>query len=195
MATERLNMAIKNFHNMDQMVERYIRLGRAYVTLSERFHQLDVEHMQLKGQMVPLIKQLKAQQRHLSTLKGEQTTLQQALDGQASQHRQELQRITSLYEEKLQTLTTRLAELQPLEKLLDQEAYHALVEAEEQMELVETTLQEMETDSVPDLSPEDKALLADYQAQPETFGVDPATAQPSGTTGDLIPPETTLALS
>ena len=100
MTTDRLETAVRNFQHVNQMVERYTRLCRAYVTLAERFHQLDVDHMTLKGQMVPLLKALKAHQAKLKAVEAEKTelqvTLQQQvqiqtlLDQQEAQHRQEL---------------------------------------------------------------------------------------------------------
>lgn len=162
MENERLAMAVKNFQNMDHMVQRYIALSRAYVKLAERFHQLDVEHMALKQKMVPLLKTAKAQQEDIAALQVAQQEAQH-------QQRQELQQVTSLYEERLQALTQRLAELEPLSGLLQEEAYHSLVEAEEQMALVETTLQEMDEDCSPDLSADDKALLVEYQSNPQPF--------------------------
>jgi transketolase len=185
------------------MVERYTRLCRAYVTLAERFHQLDVDHMTLKGQMVPLLKALKAHQAKLKAVEAEKTdlqvTLQQQvqqqvqiqtlLDQQEAQHRQELQQLTQTYESKLQALASHVAELQPLEQLLNTETNHELSVAEEQIELVETTLQEMEQDSSPDLSGEEKALLAAYQSDPQAFLV---AAAPVGSAVETEEPVASL---
>lgn len=189
LATDRLEMAVKNFQHVNQMVERYTRLCRSYVSLSERFHQLDVEHMTLKGQVVPLLKALKAHRAKLKTVETEKIQLQEsltqqenrhqaALDQKDAQHRQELQQLTQTYEGKLQTLSSHLAELQPLEQLLSSETHHELSVAEAQMELVETTLQEMADDSTPDLSTEEKALLTAYRSDPAAFLV--AAADSSG---------------
>jgi DNA repair exonuclease SbcCD ATPase subunit len=169
MVTQRLDMAIKNFQHMNQMVERYTRLSRAYVMLAERFHQLDVEHMQLKGQMVTLLKALKGSHPRIQTLEAEKASLENALEQQAAQHRQELQALTQTYEERLAQMAGHLEELRPLAALASDDACQTLIEAEDQMELVETTLQEMEMDSTPDLNPEDKALLMAYQANPTEF--------------------------
>lgn len=187
MVTDRLETAVRNFQHVNQMVERYTRLCRAYITLSERFNQLDVEHMTLKGQMVPLLKALKTHQAKLRTAEFEkaamQTTLEQqearlqaALDQQEAQHRQELQQLTSAYEERLQALASHVAELQPLEQLLNAETHHELSAAEAQMELIETTFEEIEQDSLPDLSAEEKALLAAYRSDPDAFLVAAADA-------------------
>jgi DNA repair exonuclease SbcCD ATPase subunit len=169
MATDRLETAVRNFQHVNQMVERYTRLCRAYVNLSERFHQLDVDHMTLKGQMVPLLKALKAQQARLRAVEAEKALLQATLEQQETKHLQELQQLTKTYEDQLQSLANHVAELQPLEQLLSAETHQELALAEEQMDLVETTFQEMEEDSSPDLSPEEKALLAAYQAAPHDF--------------------------
>jgi hypothetical protein len=203
MATDRLETAVRNFQHVNQMVERYTRLCRAYVTLAERFHQLDVDHMTLKGQMVPLLKALKAHQAKLKAVEAEKTelqvTLQQQvqqqvqiqtlLDQQEAQHRQELQQLTQTYESKLQALASHVAELQPLEQLLNTETNHELSVAEEQIELVETTLQEMEQDSSPDLSGEEKALLAAYQSDPQAFLV---AAAPVGSAVETEEPVASL---
>jgi septal ring factor EnvC (AmiA/AmiB activator) len=204
MATDRLETAVRNFQHVNQMVERYTRLCRAYVTLAERFHQLDVDHMTLKGQMVPLLKALKAHQAKLKAVEAEKTelqvTLQQQqvqqqvqiqtmLDQQEAQHRQELQQLTQTYEAKLQALASHVAELQPLEQLLNTETNHELSVAEEQIELVETTLQEMEQDSSPDLSGEEKALLAAYQSDPQAFLV---AAAPLGSAVETEEPVASL---
>ncbi|MFQ4137946.1 hypothetical protein PGN35_016650 [Nodosilinea sp. PGN35] len=191
MVTDRLETAVKNFQHVNQMVERYTRLCRAYITLSERFNQLDVDHMTLKGQMVPLLKALKAHQAQLHTverekaelqtsLEAQEMRLQAALEQQEAQHRQELQQLTTTYEEKLQALASHVAELQPLEQLLNGETHHELSAAEAQMELIETTFEEIEQDSSPDLSSEEQALLAAYRADPAAFLVAAADAARGG---------------
>ncbi|MGB6017752.1 MAG: hypothetical protein WBG32_23660, partial [Nodosilinea sp.] len=106
MATDRLETAVRNFQHVNQMVERYTRLCRAYVGLSERFHQLDVDHMTLKGQVVPLLKALKAHQAKLKAVETEKADLQAHFDQQTAQHRQELQQLTKTYEERLQALSS-----------------------------------------------------------------------------------------
>jgi|688.fasta_scaffold26420_4 chromosome segregation ATPase len=204
MVTERLDTAVRNFQHMNHMVERYTRLSRAYVELAERFHQLDVDHMRLKGQVVPLLQTVKAQQTHIHQLQGdyrdlqrtleeqavnhhqEQQTiqaqqahidqlqgdyrsLQRTLEEQSADHRQQLESLTKAYEDRIHTLNLHLEELQPLENLFSNHSYEELALAEEQMELVETTLQEMAEDSAPDLSEEEKALLAAYRANPGQF--------------------------
>ncbi len=169
MVTERLDTAVRNFQNMNHMVERYTRLSRAYVELAERFHQLDVDHMRLKGQVVPLLQTVKAQQSHIQQLQSDYQSLQHTLEEQAARQRQELQSLTKAYEERIHTLSLHLEELQPLEGLFSTHSCEELALAEEQMELVETTLQEMAEDSAPDLSEEEKALLAAYRGNPSQF--------------------------
>lgn len=169
MASERLDMAIKNFQHMNQMVERYTRLCRAYVQLSERFHQLDVDHMKLKGQIIPLLKTAQDYKARLQSIEADNLALQAALQQQTEQYQQELQHLTKTYEERLQALTQHVEELKPLEDLLSPDVYQQLTEAEEQIELDEATFQEMDEDSSPDLSPADKALLSAYQDNPAVF--------------------------
>jgi chromosome segregation ATPase len=178
MASERLDMAIKNFQHVNQMVERYTRLSRAYVQLSERFHQLDVEHMKLKGQMVPLLNVAQDYKTRLQALELEKANLQASLQQQTQQYQQELQLLTRTYEEKLQTLTQHVEELKPLEKLLSPDAFQHLAEAEDQIELDEATFQEMDEDASPDLSPDEKALIKAFQENPEAFL--PAMAEHKG---------------
>ena len=169
MASERLDMAIKNFQHINQMVERYTRLCRAYVQLSERFHQLDVEHMKLKSQIIPLIKIAREYNSKLQAVEAEKISLHAALQRQTEQYQQELQNLTKTYEEKLQSLSQHIEELKPLETLLAPESYQQLSEVEEQIELDEATFQEMDEDSSPDLSADEKALLTAYQQHPQDF--------------------------
>ncbi|MFH7245386.1 MAG: hypothetical protein ACHWZW_21315 [Spirulina sp.] len=169
MVTDQLDTAVQTFQHMNQTVERYTRLCRAYVQLSERFHQLDVEHMTLKGQVVPLLRALKAQQTRLKQMQTEKEALQQALDQRMAQHRQDMQTLTRTYEERLSSLSHHLEELRPLERLLSSDMSQDLAVAEEQMDLVEATLQEMSEDNDPDLTSDEKALLAAYRANPAAF--------------------------
>ncbi|QQE64944.1 hypothetical protein GFS31_16280 [Leptolyngbya sp. BL0902] len=173
MVTNQLDTAVKSFQPINQTVERYTRLCRAYVQLSERFHQLDVEHMTLKGQVVPLLKALKMQQDRLRQIQADKEALQQALDQQSAQHRQEVQAIAQTYEERIDRLTRHIEELRSLDGLLSPEAAQELSEAESQMELVEATIQEMAEDDEPDLTEDEKTLLAAYRANPGAFLVVP----------------------
>jgi len=169
MVTDRLDTAVKSFQPTNPMVERYTRLCRAYVQLSERFHQLDVDHMTLKGQVVPLLKALKIQQDRLRQAQSEKVAMEQTLDQRIVQHRQDMQALTRTYEERLDSLSHHIEELRPLEQLLSSEVFHELAAAEAQMELVDTTFQEMSEDDDPDLTADEKALLAAYRANPEAF--------------------------
>lgn len=227
MVTERLDTAVRNFQQMNHLVERYTRLSRAYVELAERFHQLDVDHMRLKGQVVPLLQTVKAQQTHIQRLQsdyrslehtleeqaashhqeqqtiqaqkvriqeleGDYRSLEHTLEEQAASHRQELQRLTNAYEDRIHTLSLHLEELQPLQNLLSASSYEELALAEEQMELVETTLEEMAEDSAPDLNEEEKALLTAYQTNPSQFLAVPANGhspwvEVSNVQEDLVP--------
>ncbi|HEY9737717.1 MAG TPA: hypothetical protein V6D06_15600 [Trichocoleus sp.] len=181
MTTERLHMAIKNFDNMNQMVERYTRLCRAYVKLSERFHQLDVEHMKLKGNMVPLIKAVKAYKQKIIALERQNLELQQAISTTESRSRIEVQNLVSIYEEQLESLRSQLEELKALEWFTSEEAQIELAEAEHQIELDEETFQEMAQDASPDLSAADKALLLEYHTNPAEFvRADPLPAPVQG---------------
>ncbi len=131
------------------LAERYTRLCRAYVKLADKFQKLDVEHMTLRSKVVPLLKALKVQRQMVEQLQQEKTTLAA-----------ELQSTTSKYEA-----------LQHLEPLLQPDMQAALVEAEEQLALVDTTLVEMDCDRDPDLNDDDKQILNDYQQQPESFSL------------------------
>ncbi|MFZ4641110.1 MAG: hypothetical protein ACOYMP_12005 [Nodosilinea sp.] len=169
MVTERLDTAVRNFQHTNQMVERYTRLSRAYVKLAERFNQLDVEHMTLKSQVIPLLQALKTQKVRIEKLLADQEKLQQALEQKTVDHRHELETLSQTYEDRLSSLNHDIQELKPLENLFTSQVYEDLITAEEQMDLVETTLQEMAEDSSPDLNDEEKALLAAYQADPQIF--------------------------
>ena len=167
--TERLHMAIKNFDNLNQMVERYTRLCRAYVKLSERFHQLDVEHMKLKGNMVPLLKAVKTYKSKNAQLVQENQTLQQALTAVEDRHRSQVQDLVASYEEQLESLKSQVEELKALEWLTTEEAQRDLAEAEHQVALDEETFQEIAQDASPDLTEDEKALLLEYHANPADF--------------------------
>ena len=162
MTTTRLTTAIRNYETMNQMVERYLRLCRAYVRLSEQFQTLDLEHMQLKEQMVSLIRSLKQQQQHIDTLRHDNQNLKAQLENQSLQHRMDAQALTNAYEEKLNSLQEASGDLEALKALLSSEAQDELAEAEHHMGLIDETLKEMEIDSAPDLSESDKALLKEY---------------------------------
>jgi predicted nucleic acid-binding Zn-ribbon protein len=125
---------------MNNIAERYTRLCNAYIQLADQFQKLDVEHMTLRGKMVPFLKALKAYKKLVEELQHEKFQLEQ-----------QLQDITAKYEN-----------LRSLEVLLQPEHQAALAEAEEQIELVAETLQEMERDQDPDLSEAERTLLSEY---------------------------------
>jgi predicted nucleic acid-binding Zn-ribbon protein len=132
---------------MTQTSDRYVRLCRAYVKLSDKFQKLDVEHMTLKSKVVPLLKALKAYKQLTQKLQQENHDLQTEIS----------------------SLEKKYEALKALEALVTPEMEAELAEAEEQMEIVEETIQEMEADSSPDLTPEDKELLSQYECAPEEF--------------------------
>lgn len=125
---------------MTNIADRYTRLCRAYIQLAERFQKLDVEHMALKGKLLPLLKVLGSSREAISTLKQEKANL----------------------DAELQSMTAKFETLSELETLLKSEAQANLLEAEEQISLVEQTIQEMEAESDPDLDEHDKHLLDDF---------------------------------
>ncbi|UBF27916.1 hypothetical protein K9N68_08470 [Kovacikia minuta CCNUW1] len=134
---------------MNDLAERYVRLCRGYVQLAEKFQKLDVEHMTLRSKVIPLLKSLKAQHNLVERLQQEKENL-------AAQ---------------LQLTTLKYEELKGLEALLQPEMQDCLIEAEEQLALVETTVTEMDSDRDPDLSEDEKLLLNEYHSHPETFSL------------------------
>lgn len=168
-------MAIKNFDNLNQMVERYTRLCQAYVKLSERFHQLDVDHMKLKGNVVPLLKTVKLHKQRTLGLERQNLELQQAIAVAEERHQISLQNLIATYEEQLEDLRRQAEELKSLEWFTSEAAQQQLAEAEHQIALDEETFEEIAQDASPDLSVADKALLGEYQANPADFiGADPS---------------------
>lgn len=139
---------------MKSTVDRYKRLAESYIKLADQFHQLDVEHMTLKQKVVPVLKALRKYQSLTAQLKQDKVEL--------------LQKIQALTDEKLDlqttiaTMQTKFEDLADLEALLQPETQDLLMEAEQQIDLVEETLQEMALDSDPDLSQSDKQLLETY---------------------------------
>ncbi|NEP18272.1 MAG: hypothetical protein F6J97_15435 [Leptolyngbya sp. SIO4C1] len=168
---------------MNSSASRYTRLMQAYVKLSDQFHHLDVEHMALKQKLIPLLKALNAYRSLTHKLKQDKATLEQTIQSlsasqtaleaalAASQVKQAelLAAMTTLSEEKaqlessLQAVQLKYEALAEFETLLQPDAVSVLAEAEQQMELVEETLQEIELDSDPDLSEVDKQLLLQYR--------------------------------
>ncbi|MEM9163114.1 MAG: hypothetical protein AAGC54_08595 [Cyanobacteria bacterium P01_F01_bin.4] len=168
---------------MKSTAERYNRLAEAYIKLSDNFHQLDVAHMTLKRKLVPVIKATKDYQSLTTQLKQDKTGLEQTVEAltDRQQRLEEALLIQKANEAELsatiQTLTdektTLLADLSDFQTkyealadfgdLLQADPQAILAEAEQQMELVEETLQEITLNSDPDLSEADKQLIETYQ--------------------------------
>lgn len=148
---------------MDNIAERYTRLCRAYVQLADQFQKLDVEHMSLRGRMVPFLKALKAYKQTVAELTEQKSRLEQ-----------ELEAIASKYEA-----------LKPLEVLLEAEHQAVLAEAEEQIDLVAETIQEMENERDPDLSDAERLLLSEYDSAVEEL--DLAEANSSQNHSNVLP--------
>jgi chromosome segregation ATPase len=125
---------------MTNIAERYVRLSRAYIQLADTFHRLDVDYMGLKSKVAPL----------LNTVKTYQQTIEQL-----TQEKREL-------EEKLQEVTAKYENFKSFEALLQPDVQTALIEAEEQILLVEETMREIQENGDPDLNEADKQLLEDY---------------------------------
>ena len=140
---------------MSQIAERYIHLCRSYIQLSEKFQKLDVEHTTLRRKTVPLLNNLKAYQQIIEKLEQEKLEL----------------------EEKLKALAENYQHLEQFEILAKPEIQAELREAENQIALVEETIQEMEENSDPDLNETEKRLLNEYQNNPNEFEL-PIISQP-----------------
>jgi len=125
---------------MSNIADRYIYLCRCYIELADKFQKLDIEHMTLKGKMVPILKAMKACKQTIEQLTQEKLELEQ----------------------KLQTVTAQYEELKSFEVLLQPETQAVLAEAEEQMSLVQETLMEIDQDSDPSMSEADKLVLEEY---------------------------------
>lgn len=127
--------------------DRYARLSRAYIQLSERFQKLDVEHMTLKSKLLPLLKTVKDWKQAIATLQQEKADLEARLTAMSDQYE----------------------ELKVFEQLLEAAAQADLIEAEEQVKLVEETIQELEVDTDPDLSDLEKQLLVEFETALDVF--------------------------
>jgi hypothetical protein len=132
---------------MSHLADRYNRLCQAYVKLADQFQRLDIDHMTLRSKVVPLLRALKTYKAGVETLTQENLALEQ-----------ELRAMTQKYEE-----------LKPLEVFLHPEFQQALWEAEEQLALVDQTLQEIDQNQDPGLSEADKQLLLEYHNDPTQF--------------------------
>jgi hypothetical protein len=132
---------------MTNLADRYTHLSRAYIQLADKFQKLDVDHMELRSKIIPALKALTAYKQIVEDLN------------------QEKQALTA----KLLAMTAKYEELKPLEALFSPEIEAILAEAEEQIALVNMTMEEMDRDRDPDLSEAEKQLLQDYQNNPEEF--------------------------
>ena len=134
---------------MTDISTSFAKLCRSYVKLADKFQQLDVDYMTLKSKIVPVLKQLKAYQTTIETLRQEKHDLKAELD----------------------TVTAKYDELKVFEDLLSPEMQSLLEEAEGQIDLVDETLSEMDEDDDPDLTPDDKMLLQAFRENPEAFAL------------------------
>ena len=174
---------------MQATADRYTRLSKAYIKLSEQFHELDVAHMNLKQKILPAIKTIKAYKALTLRLKQQKAELEVELEA-LTKSQVELMGIVADQQESevelsaiVQTLGEEKASLES-ELLAVQAKYDAVAEfeiltqpdpeaslatAEQQMALVEETLNEMIANSDPDLSEVDQQLIALYQSEFEDF--------------------------
>jgi chromosome segregation ATPase len=140
---------------MKSTADRYKSIAEAYLKLSDRFNQLDIAHMSLRQKIVPMIKALKKYQALTTQLKQDKAELTQTIQALANE-KTTLQGTIATLQNKIETLID-------LEPLLQPETQHILTEAEQQIELIEETLQEITLNSDPDLSEADRQLLETYQ--------------------------------
>ncbi len=134
---------------MTNISNSFAKLCRSYVKLADKFQQLDVEYMTLKGKIVPLLKQLKAYRDAVEALKSEKQEMRAELD----------------------VVTAKYEELKVFEELLSPGMQALLQEAQDQVNLVDETLVEMEQDDDPDLSKDDKELLSAFRENPDAFAL------------------------
>ncbi|MBE9029600.1 hypothetical protein IQ266_07640 [filamentous cyanobacterium LEGE 11480] len=145
---------------MKSLADRYKSLSEAYLKLADQFQQLDVTHMTLKQKVIPVIKSLKQHQVLTAQLKQDKVSLSQTVQA-LTEEKQVLQST-------IETLQAKYEAFAELEGLLQSDSHDRLSEAEQQMVLVEETLQEMAIDQDPDLSDHDKQLLASIQTDTQT---------------------------
>ena len=176
---------------MKSIAERYKSLAGAYVKLSDKFHQLDVAHMNLKEKLLPAVKAINSYRSLIHQLQQDKAELERTVQTltERQKHLEDNQLILQAKEIELSmavnTLTKENTDLQTalqdfqtkyevvagFESLLESEPQTMLVEAEQQMELVEETLQEIALNSDPDLSQEEKELIEAYQKESESLFV------------------------
>ncbi|BDM79396.1 hypothetical protein [Acaryochloris marina] len=174
---------------MKSIAERYKSLAGAYVKLSDKFHQLDVAHMNLKEKLLPAVRAINSYRSLIQQLQQDKAELERTVQTltERQQHLEDNQLTLQAKEIELSmavnTLTKENTELQTalqdfqtkyevvadFEFLLESEPQAMLTEAEQQMELVEETLQEIALNSDPDLSQEEKELIEAYQKETESL--------------------------
>lgn len=174
---------------MKSTSERYNSLASSYIKLSDEFHQLDVAHMDLKQKLLPAIKAIKNYQSLTHQLQQDNTKLEQTIQTLTDQQQrlEEDQRtlkakeveqsiiINMLTDEKtnlqaaLEEFQTKYDALADFESLLQSGPQAVLTEAEQQMALVEETLQEIALNSDPDLSENKQQLIEAYQDEDESL--------------------------
>ena len=174
---------------MQATADRYTRLSKAYIKLSEQFHELDVAHMNLKQKIVPAIKTIKAYKVLTQRLKQQKLEMEQELAALTKSQVEMMAMVAEQQEQgaqlsaTIQTLSEEKASLEA-ELLAVQAKYEAVAEfevliqpdpeamltvAEQQMALVEETLHEMVANRDPDLSETDQRLIEIYQSEFEDF--------------------------
>ncbi|MEB3232328.1 MAG: hypothetical protein VKJ64_15065 [Leptolyngbyaceae bacterium] len=139
---------------MSNIAASFTKLCESYIDLAERFQRLDIEHMTLKEKLVPLLKTLQTYRGAIATLQQEK----QILEHELHQTR-----------EACNILVAEKSALKALDPLLSEKVTRLLAEVEEQMELVNETICEIELNDQPNLSIEDKALLARFNTNPGAF--------------------------
>ncbi|KAI9132477.1 hypothetical protein [Acaryochloris sp. CCMEE 5410] len=174
---------------MKSIAERYKSLAGAYVKLSDKFHQLDVAHMNLKEKLLPAVKAINSYRSLIQQLQLDKAELERTVqtlterqqhleDNQLTLQAKEIElsmAVNTLTKENtdlqtaLQDFQTKYEVVAGFESLLESEPQTMLVEAEQQMELVEETLQEIALNSDPDLSQEEKELIEAYQKESESL--------------------------
>lgn len=174
---------------MKSTSERYNSLASSYIKLSDEFHQLDVAHMDLKQKLLPAIKAIKNYQSLTHQLQQDNTKLEQTIQTLTDQQQrlEEDQRtlkakeveqsiiINTLTDEKtnlqaaLEEFQAKYDALADFESLLQSGPQAVLAEAEQQMALVEETLQEIALNSDPDLSENEQQLIEAYQVEDESL--------------------------
>ena len=174
---------------MQAIADRYTRLSKAYIKLSEQFHELDVAHMNLKHKILPAIKTIQAYKALTLRLKQQKAELEGELEAltksqvdlmamvaeQQEQGAQLSGTVQTLREEKasleaeLLAVQVKYDAVAEFEVLIQPDPEAMLTVAEQQMALVEETLHEMVANRDPDLSETDQRLIEIYQSEFEDF--------------------------